>query len=69
MSSLQKQVVRERERVQRLESQLENPQNCQRWRKLEGDDGGARELLQKIQTLQRRLIAKTEEVRPPTSQL
>ena len=32
-----------------------------RWRKLEGSDPSTFELLQKIQTLQRRLIHKTEE--------
>jgi hypothetical protein len=36
--------------------------NVHRWRKLEGSDPATFELLQKIQTLQRRLIAKTEEV-------
>ena len=33
-----------------------------RWRKLEGSDPSTYEMIQKIQTLQKRLIAKTEEV-------
>lgn len=33
-----------------------------RWRKLEGSDPTAYEMIQKIQTLQKKLIAKTEEV-------
>ena len=33
-----------------------------RWRKLEGSDPSAYEMIQKVQTLQKRLIAKTEEV-------
>lgn len=33
-----------------------------RWRKLEGSDPSAYEMVLKIQALQRRLIAKTEEV-------
>lgn len=33
-----------------------------RWRKLEGSDPATYEMIQKIQTLQKRLIAKTEEV-------
>lgn len=33
-----------------------------RWRKLEGSDPTTYEMIQKIQTLQKRLIAKTEEV-------
>ena len=36
--------------------------NVHRWRKLEGSDPATFELIQKIQTLQKRLIAKTEEV-------
>ena len=36
--------------------------NVHRWRKLEGSDPGAYEMIQKIQVLQKRLIAKTEEV-------
>jgi hypothetical protein len=33
-----------------------------RWRRLEGSDPATYEMIQKIQTLQRRLISKTEEV-------
>ena len=33
-----------------------------RWRKLEGSDPSTFEMIQKIQTLQKRLITKTEEV-------
>merc|ERR1719446_2048725 len=36
--------------------------NVHRWRKLEGSDPATYEMIQKIQTLQKRLIAKTEEV-------
>lgn len=32
-----------------------------RWRKLEGSDPATYEMIQKIQTLQKRLIGKTEE--------
>ena len=42
--------------------ELENPMNVHRWRRLEGSDPATYEMVQKIQTLQRRLIAKTEEV-------
>jgi hypothetical protein len=37
--------------------------NIHRWRKLEGSDPSTYEMIQKIHTLQRRLIVKTEEVR------
>ncbi len=33
-----------------------------RWRKLEGSDPSTYEMIQKVQTLQKRLITKTEEV-------
>ena len=36
--------------------------NVHRWRKLEGSDPATYEMIQKIQTLQKRLISKTEEV-------
>jgi archaellum component FlaC len=48
--------------VKALSEELENPLNVHRWRKLEGSDPSTYELIQKIQTLQKRLIAKTEEV-------
>ena len=35
--------------------------NVHRWRKLEGSNPKEYEMIQKIQTLQKRLIAKTEE--------
>merc|ERR1712054_653230 len=36
--------------------------NVHRWRKLEGSDPATYEMIQKIQSLQKRLISKTEEV-------
>ena len=36
--------------------------NVHRWRKLEGSDPATYEMIQKIQTLQKRIIMKTEEV-------
>lgn len=36
--------------------------NVHRWRKLEGSDPAMYELIQKVRALQKRLIAKTEEV-------
>ena len=36
--------------------------NLHRWRQLEGSDPETHELLQRIRTLQKRLIKKTEEV-------
>lgn len=59
---LQRDILRERTRVKVLEEELESPMNMHRWRKLAGSDPSTYELISKIQALQRRLIAKTEEV-------
>merc|ERR1712150_136755 len=59
---MQRELLRERTKCKALEEELENPMNIHRWRKLEGSDPSAYEMIQKIQTLQKRLIAKTEEV-------
>jgi hypothetical protein len=60
--NLNKQLLTERLSVKALSEELENPLNYHRWRKLEGTDPDTWEMLQKIQTLQKRLIKKTEEV-------
>ncbi|KAI8895333.1 hypothetical protein BC833DRAFT_567573 [Globomyces pollinis-pini] len=59
---LQRDILRERTRVKVLEEELESPMNIHRWRKLAGSDPSTFELISKIQTLQKRLITKTEEV-------
>lgn len=60
--NLQQQLLNERLQVKALSEDLQNPINYHRWRKLEGTDPDTWEMLQKIQTLQKRLIKKTEEV-------
>jgi chromosome segregation ATPase len=62
VNTLQKSVMGERSKVKALSEELENPMNVHRWRKLEGSDPKEHEMIKKIQTLQTRLIAKTEEV-------
>ncbi|KAJ3416356.1 hypothetical protein HDV05_001924 [Chytridiales sp. JEL 0842] len=59
---LQRDLLKERTRVKVLEEELESPMNIHRWRRLQGSDPTTYELITKIQTLQKRLIAKTEEV-------
>eukprot|EP00038_Savillea_parva_P020791 m.32496 g.32496 ORF g.32496 m.32496 type:complete len:873 (+) comp4895_c0_seq1:37-2655(+) len=61
LHSAQRDLLRERTRCRALEEELETPMNVHRWRKLEGTDPAMYEKIQKIQTLQKRLIAKTEE--------
>ncbi|CAN9501382.1 unnamed protein product [Ophioblennius macclurei] len=58
---LQKQLLKERARNSVLEEQLK-PINIHRWRRLEGSDPGKYVLIQKIQALQKRLIAKTQQL-------
>ncbi|XP_018606357.1 cilia- and flagella-associated protein 58 [Scleropages formosus] len=59
---MQKELLKEQTRCKALEEELENPLNVHRWRKLEASDPSTYELIQKIHSLQRRLITKSEEV-------
>jgi chromosome segregation ATPase len=59
---VQRELLQERTKVKALSEELENPMNVHRYRKLEGSDPKRYELIQKIQTLQKRLIVKTESV-------
>ncbi|KAJ3089215.1 hypothetical protein HK102_006917 [Quaeritorhiza haematococci] len=60
---LQNDIIRERSRVKALEDELRNPVNIHRWRKLEGSNPKAFELLQLLHTLQKKVIVKTREDR------
>lgn len=60
--TLQRELLQDRTKVKALSEELENPDNRHRWRKLDGADPSTYEMVQKIQSLQRRLISKTEEV-------
>ena len=60
--NLQKELIDEKLKVRGLSEALEDPMNVHRWRKLEGTDPDSYEMITKIQTLQKRLIGKTEEV-------
>merc|ERR1719423_299770 len=58
----QRELLRERTKARALAEELENPMNVHRWRKLEGSDPQTYTLINKIRTLQTRLIAKTQDV-------
>lgn len=58
---LQRELLQERTKVKALSEELENPMNVHRWRKLEGSDPVMTEIVEKVKTLQKRLILKTEE--------
>lgn len=59
---LQKDLMEAKTKVKALSEELQNPMNVHRYRKLEGTNPETYEMITKIQTLQKRLIAKTEEV-------
>lgn len=59
---LNKTLLREETKVKALQEELENPMNVHRWRELEGSDPATYEMIQKVKSLQKLLIAKTEEV-------
>merc|ERR1719195_2222350 len=59
---LNKTLLREETKAKALQEELENPMNVHRWRELEGSDPQTCEMIQKVKSLQKLLIAKTEEV-------
>jgi len=59
---LQNQAVINNTKMKVLEDELETPMNVHRWRKLSGSDPESFELIMKIQSLQKRLLRKTEEL-------
>lgn len=59
---LHKTLLREETKAKALQEELENPMNVHRWRELEGSDPTTYEQIQKVKSLQKLLIAKTEEV-------
>lgn len=59
---LEKELLDLQQKSKFLNDELDKPLNVHRWRKLECTDPETYELIQKIQSLQKRLIAKTEEV-------
>lgn len=61
--NLNKEYIEEKLKVKGLSEELENPMNVHRWRKLQCIDQENYELITKTQTLLKRLIAKTEEVK------
>ncbi|KAL0274940.1 UNVERIFIED_CONTAM: hypothetical protein PYX00_002956 [Menopon gallinae] len=66
---LERDFTRERLKCRALEEELQNPLNVHRWRKLEGSDPTTFELIQKVQILQKRLLASNEEAIKRESQL
>lgn len=58
---LQRELMAERTKTKALAEELENPMNVHRWRRLEGSDPSTYELVHKVQTLQKRLIKKTQD--------
>ena len=59
---LEEELLQERTKVKALSEELENSMNTNRYQELEGRDPQEFELLSKVETLQHRLISKTEQV-------
>ena len=59
---LERELLQERSKVTALSEELERPLNVHRWRKLEGSDPARFELIKRIHSLQKQLIAKAEHV-------
>jgi chromosome segregation ATPase len=59
---LEEELLQERTKVKALSEELENSMNTNRYQELEGKDPPEFELLSKVETLQHRLISKTEQV-------
>jgi chromosome segregation ATPase len=59
---LDRDLLRERTKVRALQEEFEHPMNVHRWRKLEGSEPATYGMVMRIHTLQRQLIAKTDEV-------
>ena len=57
---LENEVIFEKTRVKALEQELENKINVHRWRKLEGSNPKAFEMIQLLHALQRKLIERTK---------
>ncbi|BBN13209.1 cilia- and flagella-associated protein 58 [Marchantia polymorpha subsp. ruderalis] len=62
INGLNRELLREKLKVRIMTEELETPQNIHRWRTLESTDPTVYEMITKVQTLQKRLIVKTEEV-------
>lgn len=60
-TDIHNQVTQEKMRIKALEEELKNPINVHRWRKLEGSNPQAFEMLQMLHSLQKKLISKTKE--------
>ncbi|KAJ3322388.1 hypothetical protein HDV06_003108 [Boothiomyces sp. JEL0866] len=59
---LQNAIIAEQKKIKALEEELENPINVHRWRKLEGSQPQAYNLILLQHTLQKKLIAKNKEL-------
>lgn len=66
--SLYKELIEEKLKVKALSEELENPMNVHRWRKLEGTESEAYEMITKIHTLQKYVICILTPFQTPYQQ-
>ena len=67
--NLARELTESKLKVKALSEEIEKPMNIHRWRKLEATDSNTYDLMTKIQSIQKRLIAKTEEVKKKEKEL
>lgn len=58
--NLTRELTESKLKVKALSEEIEKPMNIHRWRKLEATDSSTYDLMTKIQSIQKRLISKTE---------
>jgi len=62
LHALEGDLLAEKTKIKALEEELGRPLNVHRWRMLESADPQRFEMIQRIQSLQKRIISKTDEV-------
>lgn len=67
--NLTRELTESKLKVKALSEEIEKPMNIHRWRKLEATDSSTYDLMTKIQSIQKRLIGKTEEVKKKENEL
>merc|ERR1712137_241270 len=62
ISQLKRNLIKEETKAKAIQRELDNPMNVHRWHELKGLDPETHAMIEKVRSLQKLLIAKTEEV-------
>jgi hypothetical protein len=63
LNILEKEYINERIKTNYLQEELKCPTNVHIWRKLESTDKKSYDLIIKLQTLQKRILAKNDQIK------